>query len=471
MAEGGGGTKKGFSNNEERKRAARELEDDEPPKKGRGEVISSLQRKLRRKEGWSLDKNATPPSSPKLQLAADPKGPQTEVNTADPKGPQSTNTTADPEGPQRETKKADPKGSPTRRARSADPKGPQPSTSTPKNIELVEKAVHTLNLSEKDATAEKISSDEEGNPCDGELEKVDTRSAKQLGRARRNRARRNRRKAEELELTKSGGPNAKKQRTEERNSRSETSSPDRTEDERPKRTDSVRPRFKPSGERQSFAQMVKKEDLVCSLVSDDATRALTPADFTHFNDLFITSLEENIDYKDIVKYSVKVGSMHDGYIRLCMESRVGVEYLKKMVPSFKPLEGRPRFYFVEPGIVPYEYYKCFVSNPRLTRKDGMTHFCRAIRGMNTDLIGGTINARIAKTVERKEEKDKGPFNVVIIRVSRDLVPIIHKKNYKLRYVVGELVLHRRVNPNEEIDDESETREMECESSPAATEAV
>ena len=97
----------------------------------------------------------------------------------------------------------------------------------------------------------------------------------------------------------------------------------------------------------------------------------------------------------------------------------------------------------------------------------MMHFCKALRGMNPDLIGGTINARIAKMVERKEERDKGPFNVVIIRVSRDLVPIIHKKNYKIRYVVGELILHRRVNPTEEMDDESETREMEHESAPAA----
>ena len=72
----------------------------------------------------------------------------------------------------------------------------------------VEEAV----LSEKDATAGKITLDEEDNPQDGCLEKVDTRSAKQLGRARHNRAHRARRKVEEMELSKSGGPDSKKNR-------------------------------------------------------------------------------------------------------------------------------------------------------------------------------------------------------------------------------------------------------------------
>ena len=189
MAEGGGGAGRGFKSVEERERAARLLEDDEPPKKGRGEVISSLQKKLRKKEGWTLDKNATPPSSPKLQITADPKGPQEkEGTTADPKGPQEKEgTTADPKGLQETDKKqADPKGSLEEKARAADPKGPQPSTSTPKGLETVEKAVLTLNLSENNATVARISSGEESNACDGDLEKVDTRSAKQLGRAQRN---------------------------------------------------------------------------------------------------------------------------------------------------------------------------------------------------------------------------------------------------------------------------------------------
>ena len=43
----------------------------------------------------------------------------------------------------------------------------------------------------------------------------------------------------------------------------------------------------------------------------------------------------------------------------------------------------------------------------------------------------------------------------MIRVLRDLVPIIHNMEYRLRYPVGELVLHCR--------DEKETREMELES--------
>ena len=459
MAEGGG-----FQNEEERAAAAKLLEGDEPPKKGRGEIITNIKTKLRKKEGWTLDKGSTPPASPKLKLTADKLQKLNEA--ADPKGPQQVNKpTADPTGPQRQdTDAADPKG-PQQVKKAADPEGPQPSTSTPK-ITSVEEAVLSLNLSERDATAERITTDEEENPQDGGLEKVDTRSAKQLGRARRNRARRARRKIEEMELSKSGGPDSKKQKKES-NSKSESSSPERTEEDRPKRTD-IRPRFKPTGERPSFADVVTREDLVCSLVSEDSTRALTPADFTHFNDVFITSLETNIDYKEILKYSVKIGSMHDGYIRLCMESKVGVDYLRENVPKFPAQEGRPRFFFVEPGVVPYEYYKCFVSNPRLARKDGMREFCKAIRGMNPSLIGGTINARIAKTVERKDEKDKGPFNVVIIRVSRDLAPVIHNMGYRIRYVVGELVLHRRIDPSMEVDDEKETREMELESGSAGT---
>ena len=284
-------------------RAALQLldEDEEPPKKGRGEIISNIKSKLRKREGWSLDRDSTPPASPRLQLTADK--PRLTKEAADPKGPQQTKSkTADPKGPQvKNTEAADPQG--PQSGRSADSKESQPATSTPK-IDTVEKAVLTLNLSEKDATAEKITSEEEENPQDGGLEKVDSRSAKQLGRARRNRARRARRKMEDMELSKSGGPDSKKQRT-EKNSKSESSSPERTEDERPRRKE-ARPRFKPTGERPSFADVVTREDLVCSLVSDDSTKALTPADFTHFNDVFITSLEKNVDYRELVKYSVKI---------------------------------------------------------------------------------------------------------------------------------------------------------------------
>ena len=38
--------------------------------------------------------------------------------------------------------------------------------------------------------------------------------------------------------------------------------------------------------------------------------------------------------------------------------------------------------------------------------------------------------------------------------------------YHIRYVVGELVLHRRVDPSMEVDYEKETKEMETESSSA-----
>ena len=49
----------------------RELEDEEPLKKGQGEVISDIKTRLRKKEGWTLDRDATPPTSPRLQLTVD----------------------------------------------------------------------------------------------------------------------------------------------------------------------------------------------------------------------------------------------------------------------------------------------------------------------------------------------------------------------------------------------------------------
>ena len=57
----------------------------------------------------------------------------------------------------------------------------------------------------------------------------------------------------------------------------------------------------------------------------------------------------------------------------------------------------------------------------------MREFCKVLQGINPSLIGGTFNAHIVKTMERKDEKDKGPLNVVIIRVFGDLVPIIHSR--------------------------------------------
>ena len=67
MVEGGGLKKK-----KERALASRELdEDNEPPKKDWGEIISDLKMRLRKNEGWTLDRDATPPSSPKLQLTSD----------------------------------------------------------------------------------------------------------------------------------------------------------------------------------------------------------------------------------------------------------------------------------------------------------------------------------------------------------------------------------------------------------------
>ena len=41
-------------------------------------------------------------------------------------------------------------------------------------------------------------------------------------------------------------------------------------------------------------------------------------------------------------------------------------------------------------------------------------------------------------------------------------------DYRLRYPMGELVLHRRVDANMEVDNEKETREMELESMSAGT---
>ena len=83
-------------------------------------------------------------------------------------------------------------------------------------------------------------------------------------------------------------------------------------------------------------------------------------------------------------------------------------------------------------------------------------FCKVIRELNPQLIGGTINARIAKEVQRKDEKEKGSFLIMMIRVSTNLVPIIHNMGYKLRFAVGHLVLHRKVDPNTPIDDKRET---------------
>ena len=225
-----------------------------------------------------------------------------------------------------------------------------------------------------------------------------------------------------------------------------------------------RPRFEPGSERPSFAEVVTKEDLVCSLVSDDACRALVPADFTYFNGKFTELLLEKAGYGNLLKYSVKIGSMHDGYIRLCMETQHGVEFLKKWVPHIPAEEGRPKFYFVEPGIVPYEHFKCYVSCPAVKLPGGLVAFCKVIREMNPTLIGGTINARIAKEVLRKEEKEKGSFLVMMIRVSTNLVPMIHSLGYKLRYTVGHLVLHKKVDPNAPLDDKKETEAMETERS-------
>ena len=445
----------GFTNQKEREEASKMLDDPEPPKKGIGDKVSELKKKLKKREEWTTVSGAesTPPSSPKSAAAGYTK-PQKQNNTnAGYTKPQSTNNDAD----SKESLKKGPQPKPRTSAGSEKPV----ETSTPaKSAEgVLTEGVLALELSEPNQTILRDSSffTDDENPNDGSLEKVDTRNAKQLNKARRNRERRARRKAAELELSKTG-PDAKRQKkTDGDSSETETEQPER------KRAP-ARPRFEPGSERPSFAEVVTKEDLVCSLVSDDACRALVPADFTYFNGKFTELLLEKAGYGNLMKYSVKIGSMHDGYIRLCMETQHGVEFLKNWVPHIPAEEGRPKFQFVEPGVVPYEHFKCYVSCPAVKLPGGLVAFCKVIREMNPTLVGGTINARIAKEVLRKEEKEKGAFLVMMIRVSTNLVPTIHALGYKLRYTVGHLVLHKKVDPNAPLDDKKETEAMETERS-------
>ena len=458
-----GKEERGFTDEKEREDASRVLDDPEPPKKGIGDKVSAIKKKLKkgRREGWTTLHGAesTPPSSPKT-AAAGSLEPQKQTNNAaaGSNKPQKQKNDADSvESLKDIDKAAHPQPKPRMSASSDKPAV----TSTPAKSEegVLTERVLSLDLSGANATTFKNSSDftddEEENPFDGSLEKVDTRTARQINRARRNKMRRQRRKAAELELSKTG-PDAKRHKT-------GTESEMETDTEERKRAP-PKPRFQPGGDRPSFSEVVTKTDLVCSLVSEDACRALVPADFTYFNGKFMEFLQEKIGFQDMLKYTVKIGSMHDGYIHLCMETQHGVDFLKKWVPHFPAEEGRPRLYFVEPGVVPYEHFKCYVSCPAVELPDGLVTFCKTIRALNPSLIGGTINARIAKKVERKEEKEKGSFLVMMIRVSTNLVPIIHNMGYKLRYHVGHLVLHKKVDPNAPIDEHKETEAMETERS-------
>ena len=450
--------KDGFINQKEREEASRMLDDPEPPKKGIGDKVPELKKKLKKREEWTTLSGAesTPPSSPKSAAAGYTK-PQKQNNTnAGYTKPQTTKKDAD----SKESLNKGPQPKPRTSTGSEKPV----ETSTPaKTAEgVLTEGVLGLELSETNQTILRDSSffTDDENPHDGSLEKVDTRTAKQLNKARRNRERRARRKAGELELSKAG-PDAKRhKRTEEDSSGMETEAEQQPERKRAP----ARPRFEPGSERPSFAEVVTKEDLVCSLVSEDACRALVPADFAYFNGKFTELLLEKAGYGNLLKYSVKIGSMHDGYIRLCMETQSGVEFLKKWVPHIPAEEGRPKFHFVEPGVVPYEHFKCYVSCPAVKSPGGLVAFCKIIRELNPTLIGGTINARIAKEVLRKDEKEKGAFLVMMIRVSTNLVPMIHRLDYKLRYTVGHLVLHKKVDPNAPLDDRKETEAMETERS-------
>ena len=391
-------------------------------------------------------------SEPQKQIitaAAGSSEPQKQINDADSKESLNKKDTA-----------AIPQPKPRLSASSSKPTG----TSTPAKTDegVLTERVLSLDLSDANATTVKnpsdFTDDEFDNPFDGSLEKVDTRTSRQINKARRNRIRRQRRKVADLELSKAG-PEAKRHKT---GTESEMDT-DMEQTEERKRAP-PKPHFQPGSDRPSFSEVVTKTDLVCSLVSEDACRALVPADFTYFNGKFMEFLQAKVGFSDMLKYTVKIGSMHDGYIRLCMETQHGVDFLKKWVPEFPAEEGRPRLYFVEPGVVPYEHFKCYVSCPAVELPDGLVTFCKTIRALNPSLIGGTINARIAKKVERKEEKEKGSFLVMMIRVSTNLVPIIHNLGYKLRYVVGHLVLHKKVDPNAPIDEMKETEAMETERS-------
>ena len=172
-----------FNSKKERKEASRLLDEPEPPKKGIGDKVSKIKKKMNKKrEEWTTHSGveSTPPSLPKTAAAGYTK-PQTQTNTG-----------AGSQEPHKNKKDADS----TESLKKESAGGPQPKprystssvvTSTPaRSAEgVLAEGVLGLDLSEANATTYRdpfIVTDDK-NPFDGSLEKVDTRTAKQLNKA------------------------------------------------------------------------------------------------------------------------------------------------------------------------------------------------------------------------------------------------------------------------------------------------
>ena len=175
--------KSGFRDKKEREDASKLLEDDsEPPKKGIGDKVSAIKKRLKkgRREGWTTHSGAEspPPSSPKI-AAAGSSEPQKQIN----------NAAAGSSEPQKQINDADSKESLNKKETAAHPQ-PKPrlsassdkptETSTPAKTDegVLTERVLSLDLSDANATAVKnpsdFTDDEFDNPFEGSLEKVDT---------------------------------------------------------------------------------------------------------------------------------------------------------------------------------------------------------------------------------------------------------------------------------------------------------
>ena len=343
---------------------------------------------------------------------------------------------------------------------------PSAASSTPKstfasNIE----GMHKLILGNETVLLETSSisgtpTPKEKSKLDGPWDVTKYKSGKAAGRARRQ-AERRKRQRERAELTASGSaqPDPKKQKGEATASSSENTD---IEPEKPKYKNTRYAQYVPGGVKPTYAEMVDKNDLVCRVISKDRTRSLNDADFGYVSTAYNVYLDRNVAIADLKKLQCKAAGFHDGQIRLCMVSQAGGELLEKVVRNMKPKKGQPEMEFLPPGEEPFAVYKIFSSNlsPRL--EGGLERFIQVIRGFNPELNveGSSIVARIAKYMESKD-RNKSPFLVLMIRVSRDLVPIIQRRNFMLNYTFGPLILHVRADPAAPLEsDEKATEQME-----------
>ena len=343
-------------------------------------------------------------------------------------------------------------------------------SSTPKSKFVSEiEQMHGLIIGGNNKTVLEASSvletpQKEKSKLDGSWEFSKYQNAKAAGKARRQMERRKRaRERAELSASGSAQPDPKKTRDDA------TASSDNTDVEPEKAKNPRFAQYVPGAKKPSYSSMVQKNDLVCRVISKDRTRSLNDADFGYVSTAYNCYLDRHVAIKDLMKLQCKVAGFHDGQIRLCMVSQAGVDLLKKVVTNMKPKEGRPEMEFLPPGEEPFVVYKVFSSNlsPRL--EGGLERFVEVVRGMNPELNleGSSIVVRIAKYVENRN-KDKSPFLVLMLRVSRDLVPIIQRCNYMLNYTFGPLVLHVRADPAAPLEsDERATEQMELDKARSA----